>query len=162
MTVIIQITCYYMALGHNVDDPAFYSADGYMLNTCLDPEKQSWLDWCSSWMLEDGFFMSDAHQESGVLIFFFMTLLFVLALIFTFGLTSLFIVQAKNFCSGMTTMERIGQQSYRNRRLNYVENIEETAILEEQLIDQEERKVNPAGINISRLNSQDSYMRFHE
>ena len=91
-----------------------------------------------------------------ILVIFFATLLLFLAAPFTLGLFTLWIIQLRNFCSGMTTMERIGSPSHRNRSFSFVERILETA-------DDSVRALDDDGFNghSSRgLMSTDSYMRF--
>lgn len=83
-----------------------------MANTCTDPSNsQHFADWCHS-----GIPIYD-----DILVIFFATLLLFLAAPFTLGLITLWIIQLRNFCAGMTTMERIGSESHRNRTFSFVE-----------------------------------------
>ena len=66
--------------------------------------------------------MTPEHRESNVLVFFFMILVLCLAMPFTVGLLTLWVVQMRNFCTGMTTMERLGGHG-RQRSFSYVEEI---------------------------------------
>ena len=79
-------------------------------------------DFCMGYMRDpDGLFGPNDNTASNGLVAFVMSLLFCLGLPFYFGLLSLLLVQLTNFCSGMTTMERLGNANYRARRFTFVE-----------------------------------------
>ena len=84
-----------------------------MLSTCAGVPH--FADWCHERV--------PAYDE--ILVIFFTTTLLVLAAPFTFGLVMLWLIQLLNFCSGMTTMERMGAASHRNRTFSFVERIVE-------------------------------------
>ena len=77
------------------------------------------------------------------MVFFFMTLLLLMACLFTFGLLSLLTMQVKNFFTGMTTMERLGAPSHRNRKFTFVDEIEEFAQTNTMEFDDQERHLPP-------------------
>ena len=143
VAVLTQIIGFFVVLSRvdkvdgivlSVDEP------NYLLNTCLSPETTHWADWCTNGMLPGGFFFTSIHQESNVLVVFFMALILLLAAPFTFGLVTLWLVQMRNFCTGMTTMERMGSLNNR-RNYSYVEQVRET--MEEEEDDNYTESANP-------------------
>ena len=121
LVVLTQIIAFYVTYFKSNDE---YSGSGpividaAMHNTCLDPNiTPHFADWCHSGI----------SAYSDILVVFFVTLLLALAAPFTMGLLTLWIVQLRNFCAGMTTMERMGSASHRNRSFSFVETIMEVA-----------------------------------
>lgn len=90
--------------------------DEALVSTCINGDSH-FFDWCHAGISE----------FNDVLVIFFVTILLVLAAPFTFGLIMLWLVQLRNFCLGMTTMERMGSEAHRNRVFSFVEQIVEVA-----------------------------------
>ena len=109
LAVIVQIVAFLSDFGHSSTNSRYYDANGFLRNTCSDPTLTHFSDWCTAALTEpDDFFASPAHPASNGLVLFFMLLVLMCAVPFVFGIIMLFIVQLLNFCSGMTTLERIG------------------------------------------------------
>ena len=123
ISILIQIFGFYVKKGRS------YNANGKLISTCQNSDNIHFADWCTAPLTnsEDGFFAGSQYSHSNLLVFFFMTLLLMMACLFTFGLLSLLTMQIKNFISGMTTMERLGAPSHRNRKFTFVDEVEEFA-----------------------------------
>ena len=134
-------------------------------NLCYEPFVAHWTDVCIGAMEGGGFFTTAAGEA---LVVFLVTFLLLLDTPFVYGLGVLWITQVINFCSGMTSMERLGSSSHRNRHFNYVEQIRETATMfTEPTVDEESKLMSsPApdgsnhGIYVTRMDSNDDFMRF--
>ena len=130
LSIVIQVIGFFITFASSSTDLSVYSSDGKLMNTCwfgqIDTSEQHFLDICLGYMHEPaGFFGDNDVTASNIFVAFFMSLLFCLALPFIFGLLSLCLVQLVNFCSGLTTMERLGSLNHRTRRFTFVEQIEE-------------------------------------
>ena len=153
LSILVQLFGFYVEKGRS------YDANGKLISTCQSSDNIHFADWCTSSLTdsENGFFAGNKFSHSNFLVFFFMTLLLLMACLFTFGLLSLLVMQVKNFFTGMTTMERLGAPSHRNRKFTFVDEIEEFALMnniEGMSFDDQEKHLPP----LSTVDS-DGYMR---
>ena len=142
ISILIQIFGFCLKSGRA------YDVNGKLISTCQSPDNSHFSDWCTDSLTnsEHGFFAGSQNSHSNLLVFFFMTLLLLMACLFTFGLLSLLLMQVKNFFTGMTTMERLGAPGHRNRKFTFVDEIEEFAqmsAMEEMTFDDQERHLPP-------------------
>ena len=125
LAVTVQIIAFYVQYARHSDHEGAYDPNGFLINNCLLHEGHGhWADWCTDSMREqNGFFNAIGHHESNILVLFLMTLIFLLSSVFSYGLFMLMVVQLRNFCVGMTTMERLGSAQVRNRRFSFAESL---------------------------------------
>ena len=116
---------FFVAFGHSTTNLDYYDENGYLLNTCLPNDQgvvsSHWTDVCWAPLQEGGYFMELNHPGSNGLLLFFNIFLFIQATPFLNGLVLLWYIQLCNFISGMTTMERMGAASNRDRRYEFVD-----------------------------------------
>ena len=77
-------------------------------------------DWCTHITSADGYFGS-AQTHSNFIVILCMAGILLVGVTFTFGLLQLLVIQLRNFCTGMTTMERMGSAGNRSRRQIFAE-----------------------------------------
>ena len=91
MAVLIQIIGFFVTFSRSTTDLNFYDINGQLLNTCLNDHKDKhFADWCTRSMIDqEGFFAGSLHQSSNALVLFIMSMLLIVAGVFTSGLVIL-------------------------------------------------------------------------
>jgi len=125
LAILTQIVAFFVTFERSALEEAtgVHEVVHFLRNTCVSLETMHAFDLCTPAMLSGGFFASSEHLESHVVVIFAMTMLLLLAAPFTFGLVTLWLVQMRNFCAGMTTLERYGSVQQRHRNYSYVQQI---------------------------------------
>ena len=129
MAVLIQIIGFFVTYSRLTSNEEFYDNNGQLLNTCRSPETKHFADWCTASMQpgedQEGFFGGSIHPSSNALVLFVMSILIIIAGIFTSGLLILLVTQLQNFCAGRTSMERLTSGSHRVRKFNFIDQMTE-------------------------------------
>ena len=162
IAVLVQICAFYVSFARAHDSmPATSGVSQVyhaLTSTCFT-EQQHFADLCTPAFTEGGYFANSETEANHFIVFTGMTFLFLLASPFLFGLVTLWLIQMKNFCTGMTTLERLGSAQHRTRNFAFVEHIREVTDHDDD--DYCTGDGQPQQVTVEPLEAQhDSFMRF--